>query len=41
MFFGILNPFRGIAVCYERRADIITAFHHLAAHLIYWRFVQR
>ena len=33
--------FRRIAVRYERRADIFTAFHHIAASLICWRFVQR
>ncbi|WP_451991450.1 IS5 family transposase [Azospirillum argentinense] len=32
---------RRIAVRYERRADIFTAFHHIAASLICWRFVQR
>jgi hypothetical protein len=26
---------------YERRLDIFQAFHHLAAALISWRFVQR
>ena len=33
--------FRRIAVRYERRADIFTAFHHIAAGLICWRFVQK
>nr|WP_247897186.1 IS5-like element ISAzba7 family transposase [Azospirillum argentinense] len=33
--------FRRIAVRYERRADIFTAFHHIAASIICWRFVQR
>jgi len=33
--------YRRIAVRYERRADIFEAFHHLAASLICWRFVQR
>ena len=33
--------FRRIAVRYERRADIFTAFHNIAASLICWRFVQR
>jgi len=33
--------FRRIAVRYERRADIFTAFHLIAASLICWRFVQR
>ena len=33
--------FRRIAVRYERRADIFTAFHQIAASLICWRFVQR
>ena len=33
--------FRRIAVRYERRADIFTAFHHIAASLICWKFVQR
>ncbi len=32
--------FRRIAVRYERRADIFTAFH-IAASLICWRFAQR
>jgi transposase len=33
--------YRRIAVRYERRADIFEAFHHLAASLICWRFIQR
>ena len=33
--------FRRLAVRYERRADIFTAFHHIATSLICWRFVQR
>lgn len=33
--------FRRIAVRYERRADIFAAFHHLAAALITFRFVER
>ena len=33
--------FRRLAVRYERRADIFTAFHHIAASLICWRFVQK
>ncbi|MFP5512933.1 MAG: IS5/IS1182 family transposase, partial [Alphaproteobacteria bacterium] len=33
--------FRRLAVRYERRADIFTAFHNIAASLICWRFVQR
>ncbi len=32
---------RRIAVRYERRADTFRAFHHIAASLICWRFVQR
>jgi transposase len=32
---------RRLTVRYERRADIFEAFHHLAAALICWRFVQR
>lgn len=36
-----LARFRRLAVRYERRADIFTAFHHIAASLICWRFVQR
>ncbi|MBP2314585.1 hypothetical protein J2852_003932 [Azospirillum soli] len=32
--------FRRLAVRYERRADIVSAFH-IAASLIFWRFVQR
>jgi len=33
--------YRRIVVRYERRDDIFEAFHHLAASLICWRFVQR
>ena len=33
--------FRRLAVRYERRADIFSALHHIAASLICWRFVQR
>ncbi len=33
--------FRRLAVRYERRADILEAFHHLAAGLICLRFVER
>lgn len=33
--------FRRLAVRYERRADIFEAFHHLAAVLITFRFVER
>jgi transposase len=33
--------YRRIAIRYERRTDIFEAFHHLAASLICWRFVQR
>lgn len=33
--------FRRIVVRYERRSDIFAAFHHLAAALITFRFVQR
>ncbi|AWJ90481.1 IS5/IS1182 family transposase (plasmid) [Azospirillum baldaniorum] len=33
--------FRRLALRYERRADIFTAFHNIAASLICWRFVQR
>jgi transposase len=33
--------FRRLAVRYERRADIVEAFHHLAAGLICLRFVGR
>jgi transposase len=33
--------FRRIAVRYERRSDIFVAFHHLAAALITFRFVER
>jgi len=33
--------FRRLAVRYERRADIFTASHHIAASLICWRFVQK
>jgi IS5 family transposase len=35
------SRFRRLTVRYERRADIFEAFHHLAASLICWRFVQR
>ena len=33
--------FRRVAIRYERRADIFAAFHHIAASLICWKFVQR
>jgi transposase len=33
--------FRRLTVRYERRADILAAFHHLAAGLICLRFVVR
>ena len=33
--------FRRIVVRYERRADIFEAFHHLAAALITFRFVEK
>ena len=33
--------FRRLAVRYERRADILEAFHRLAAGLICLRFVER
>lgn len=33
--------FRRLAVRYERRADIFEAFHHLAAAMICFSFVQR
>ena len=33
--------YRRLTVRYERRANIFEAFHHLAASLICWRFVQR
>lgn len=33
--------FRRLVVRYERRADIFEAFHHLAASLICFRFVER
>ena len=33
--------FRRVAVRYERRLDIFAAFHHLAAALITFRFVER
>ena len=33
--------FRRLAIRYERRADIFEAFHHLAAALICFRFVER
>ena len=42
-----LARFRRVAVRYERRSDIFTAFHHLAAALIMYRrphhlcFVER
>ncbi|HEV7367922.1 IS5 family transposase [Arenibaculum sp.] len=32
---------RRIVVRYERRSDIFEAFHHLAASLICWKFIQR
>jgi transposase len=35
------SRFRRLTVRYERRIDIFEAFHHLAAALICWRFVQR
>jgi transposase len=35
------SRFRRLTTRYERRADIFEAFHHLAASLICWRFVQR
>ena len=35
------SRFRRLTVRYERRSDIFEAFHHLAAALICWRFVQR
>jgi len=35
------SRFRRLTVRYERRADIFEAFHHLAASLICWRFVQK
>jgi transposase len=35
------NRFRRLAVRYERRADILLAFHLLAASLICLRFVER
>jgi transposase len=33
--------FRRLTVRYERRADILEAFHHLAAALICLRFIGR
>ena len=33
--------FRRLVVRYERRADILLGFHHLAAALICLRFVER
>jgi hypothetical protein len=36
-----LARFRRLTVRYERRADILLAFHHLAAGLICLRFVER
>jgi hypothetical protein len=33
--------FRRLAVRYERRADTLEAFHHLAAVLVYFRFAKR
>jgi transposase len=36
-----LARFRRLALRYERRADIFEAFHHLAAALICFSFVQR
>ena len=33
--------YRRLTVRYERRANLWEAFHHLAASLISWRFVQR
>ncbi len=33
--------FRRLAIRYERRADILGAFHHLAAALICLKFVER
>jgi transposase len=35
------SRFRRLTIRYERHADIFGAFHHLAAALICWRFVQR
>jgi transposase len=35
------SRFRRRTIRYERRADIFEAFHHLAAALICWRFVQK
>lgn len=35
------SRFRRLTVRYERRADIVEAFHHLAAALICCRFIQR
>jgi transposase len=35
------SRFRRLTIRYERGADIFKAFHHLAASLICWRFVQR
>jgi transposase len=36
-----VSRFRRLTIRYERRLDIFEAFHHLAAALICWRFVQR
>jgi IS5 family transposase len=33
--------FRRLVVRYERRSDIFAAFHHLAAALITFRFIER
>jgi transposase len=35
------SRFRRLTIRYERRADIFQAFHHLAAALVCWRFLQR
>jgi transposase len=35
------SRFRRLTVRYERRADIVEGFHHLAAALICCRFIQR
>jgi transposase len=39
--FAWLSRYRRLAVRYEHRADILLAFHLLAAGLICLRFVER
>jgi transposase len=35
------SRFRRLTIRYERGVDIFEAFHHIAAALICWRFIQR